>query len=100
MVTGTRSLDGQRSDGPLQLHSSAAGVQTDHLGHPGSEALPHFLHPRPLRTQTPAVGMNQQPLHRRKHRQEESPAYLNALRLGRPADGERRGGVGPEDVGA
>lgn len=44
--------------------------------------------------------MNQEPFYRRKHDLEEWRVYLNALRLGRLADGERRGGVGSEDVGA
>lgn len=44
--------------------------------------------------------MNQEPFYRRKLELEESRVYLNGLRLGRRADGERRGGVGSEDVGA
>lgn len=39
-------------------------------------------------------------LFRRNHRLEEPRVYLDALRPGRPADDERRGGVGSEDVGA
>lgn len=60
--TGGHSLYGQGSHGPLQLQRSAAGVQTHHLGRPGSEALPHLLHHQPLADRSTPSGLNQQPL--------------------------------------
>lgn len=97
-VTGRRSPDRQRSDRPLQLQRSAAGVQTDHLSRPGSETLPHLLQPRPLRDAN--TSGRDEPGTFLQTQLEEWRPYLDALRLGRLADGERRGGVGSEDVGA